>query len=1119
MAPPPEDRQTSSSSSDVDIPYEGQYSDDTSPPETSDLSNLTRSVRARKAEYIRQRSIRIKVGTWNVAAIAGTEKEIGNWFVEGKDLIHHFAGPGQEHDHSRHKISSETHNLGPSREKSEEHSTSEYGLYVLGLQEIVDLSSPSVTLSPFNDPAPSNRWKEFVREALPAGYQLVAESQLVGLLLLVYAAPNVAPTISSVSSTTVGTGLMGMGNKGATITRLVLGETTRLVFVNCHLAAGSDKGSLERRNWDASQIVGRTRFHPIGPDHELYGELNETIASADFAFWFGDLNYRLDDIPGDDVRRLLILHTQNEYDAKHRNRKKPDIELPSPILVVDAESETSPSASDDGDDARKKTSDQITENLNKSANILEAQSQQQQSYVSTAIVEAIDPSHDPSSLLTTLNSLLSHDQLRIQQLKKKAFHEGWREGEIHFLPTYKYDVGSVAIFDTSEKQRGPSWCDRILYRSKQDRLNYEKGVQETEQSRRRDEEMQARGIDKAAEDENVLFDYNPETDGANEDEYREDQDHTSQYSSDPEAKAVDVEDTIKLMHYTSHQGILSSDHKPLDAVFVITYDAVIPDLRRTVYQDVAKELDKAENEARPEVTVVVDHHVENAEETVRDVAYDQNAIYFGGVPYGVPVSRSVTIANTGSVPATFCFASRVLVGDTVTESKSDQVPWMEIRVDWPPNEKKKDEKKERSQPKTYTFAPGDSANAEVIACVKDLDYVRALNAGKAKVEDILILRITGGRDHFIPAYGRWLPTCFGRSLDELTHIPEAGVRSLGTTISTDTKMAEGGIRLSAPRELFRLTEAISRLTEQAVAEWSMMKGESSDETPPWLSPDGGLGWPFSHESWTLRGAEERAPLLFNVREALDIGSSLSSIFPPEVSSLPRLEILAETLISFLQSLKDGIIKPEMWKSMEQQLIAREKSKEHWRSPEEIQAWVLDSLAPSPVHSVSFTFLTFMLNQIINEVAPASNQTALPPMLQPPSSPSQTDPNIPPEKAAPSISSPTRRARTLTLSSSWSSSTITKDPNNNNGSSSNSSSSSNNKPKENPIELDKPADRRRHDVETKLSSIFSSVMISPSASPPTKEKERRLWDERKRLVVEAFIQPVRTPNLDQMAATG
>ncbi|EED12902.1 phosphatase family protein [Talaromyces stipitatus ATCC 10500] len=1078
MAPSTNGRRSSTTSSDsrpLTLPEEQQHSDDTVQQDTSTLPSLIREVRARKAEYIRPRTIRIKVGTWNVAALSGTEKDIENWFVEGKDIIHHVTDQGRQYHNSkqRRSTSSERSTTTQARENLAEKLTDEVGLYVLGLQEIVDLSSPAVTLSPFNDPVPSTRWKNVVQEALPAGYQLVAESQLVGLLLLVYAAPNVAPTITSVSSTTVGTGIMGMGNKGATITRLVLGETTRLVFVNCHLAAGSDKGSLDRRNWDAGQIVSRTKFNPIGIDHELYGEPSDTIASADFAFWFGDLNYRLDDIPGEDIRRLLSLHTQNPYDAKHKHRKKPDTDLPSPILVVDSETETTE------EEVQKQTVDQTAENPRLTAEVLEAEAQKT-TIVPTTIVETSDPLNDPTSLLTTLNSLLSHDQLRNQQMKKKAFHEGWREGEIYFLPTYKYDVGSVAIFDTSEKQRGPSWCDRILYRSKADREAYEKEVMEAEKSRQKDEEMQNRGIDKAADDENVL----DSQDGASERSL-------GTHDDKPEGK-------IKLIHYTSHQGVLSSDHKPLDAAFVLTYDAVIPDLRRQVYQEVAKELDRAENEARPEVTVVVDPHMEENEELPRDVAYDQNAIYFGGVAFGVPICKNVTIANTGSVPATFYFTSKALIDESYSESeeaKSDRQAWMDVQVEWLSDEKRKDEKKERPQ-KTYTFAPGDSAVAEVTVHVKDLDLVRSLNAGKVKIEEILVLRVIEGRDHFIPVYGRWLPTCFGRSLEELTHIPEAGVRSLGFPTSLDAKKAEGNVRLSAPRELFRLTEAISRLTEQAVAEWSMMKGEAQDETPPWLVQSCGVCWPFCPGSWTFRDHNQRAPFLFAAREALDNGSSLSSIFPPEVSSLPRLEILAETLVFFLTTLKDGIIKRETWKIMEQQLILRERSKDPWRSPEDIQSWVLDSLAPSPAHSVSFTFLTFMLNQIINEIAPASNPSELPPMLQPPAPPTQTDSKVPPEKIIPSISSPSRRKRTLTLSSTDSSSRDT--------SKEYTSTDAN---------LTRPPDQRRKAVELGLSSLFSNLMISPGSTAPSREKERRAWEERKRLVVEAFLQPVITPNVE------
>jgi len=36
------------------------------------------------------------------------------------------------------------------------------------------------------------------------------------------------------------------------------------------------------------------------------------------------------------------------------------------------------------------------------------------------------------------------------------------EGKINFAPTFKYDIG-YNQYDTSEKQRIPSWCDRVSF--------------------------------------------------------------------------------------------------------------------------------------------------------------------------------------------------------------------------------------------------------------------------------------------------------------------------------------------------------------------------------------------------------------------------------------------------------------------------------------------------------------------------------------------------------------------------------------------------------------------------------------------------------------------------------
>ena len=63
-----------------------------------------------------------------------------------------------------------------------------------------------------------------------------------------------------------------------------------------------------------------------------------------------------------------------------------------------------------------------------------------------------------------LEGLMAFDQLKIAQQMGAAFPE-FVEGVVVFPPTYKYDAGT-SMYDTSEKQRVPSWTDRVLWRAR-----------------------------------------------------------------------------------------------------------------------------------------------------------------------------------------------------------------------------------------------------------------------------------------------------------------------------------------------------------------------------------------------------------------------------------------------------------------------------------------------------------------------------------------------------------------------------------------------------------------------------------------------------------------------------
>ena len=127
-----------------------------------------------------------------------------------------------------------------------------------------------------------------------------------------------------------------------------------------------------------------------------------------------------------------------------------------------------------------------------------------------------------------LSTLLRFDQLNAERSIGAVFKDpGWTEGAIRFMPTYKYDLGTNE-FDTSEKQRTPAWCDRVLWHLP---LRIHAPLVEQAASKQLDDD----------EDDN------------------EDQLPSSL------SRTNDVTQHL----YTSEMGVAFSDHKPVIAVFTV----------------------------------------------------------------------------------------------------------------------------------------------------------------------------------------------------------------------------------------------------------------------------------------------------------------------------------------------------------------------------------------------------------------------------------------------------------------------------------------------------------------------------------------------------------------------
>uniref|UniRef100_A0A3B4AWV6 Inositol polyphosphate-related phosphatase domain-containing protein n=1 Tax=Periophthalmus magnuspinnatus TaxID=409849 RepID=A0A3B4AWV6_9GOBI len=130
-------------------------------------------------------------------------------------------------------------------------------------------------------------------------HSLSTSLTMQGVLLLVFAKYFHLPFLRGVQTETTRTGLGGYwGNKGGVSARMsVFGHT--LCFLNCHLPAHMENS--EQRMDDFESILQQQQFE---------GQAATGVLDHDVVFWFGDLNFRIDDL---DMQVVKSAIDNNKY--------------------------------------------------------------------------------------------------------------------------------------------------------------------------------------------------------------------------------------------------------------------------------------------------------------------------------------------------------------------------------------------------------------------------------------------------------------------------------------------------------------------------------------------------------------------------------------------------------------------------------------------------------------------------------------------------------------------------------------------------------------------------------------------------------------------------------------
>ncbi|KAK9458459.1 Endonuclease/exonuclease/phosphatase [Lipomyces oligophaga] len=373
---------------------------------------------------------------------------------------------------------------------SESGETQDPSIFLIGLQEADPLTATTLSTKQ----ATVSRWSELILSTLGSSYVTTASSELLGMVLLMFVHRKLAPLISDVQLSSTGTGVLGYwGNKGAVCIRFTLGENyiagtsgVEFAVLNMHLSSGINTAAVERRRWELSAFGRRLelpRFNGTLFRKTRNGGKNRN----ELLFQNGDLVDEFDERSLDDDQQRERFFASTSSSVDNNDDYEAQVKNVTSSMTETSVSEIDPlssvvAGSKDGDSSASSTPPSIDDSENAAT-----MSTTSTSVTTAAMVNSdnVGPEREINSIVFVLGdlnyrlemerrdvetlvskrdyrALLFWDQLS-NEIKEQNILVGFQEGPISFPPTYKYDIGSVKAFDSSEKARIPAYTDRIFY--------------------------------------------------------------------------------------------------------------------------------------------------------------------------------------------------------------------------------------------------------------------------------------------------------------------------------------------------------------------------------------------------------------------------------------------------------------------------------------------------------------------------------------------------------------------------------------------------------------------------------------------------------------------------------